>query len=179
MHFVGEEQRTGLTCAWESSGTLESYAAYRLGALRWFGGGLLALAVAVGLASYAVLGLGRPGLGPFILVGVLLGVIGLGTGGGGLLRARNFRHALQRAPWRRAELRVAGAHLRLVFSEQETRDVRLMATSRWRVREVVGHRDSAVLVCERGDSPYILTAEGTNNLYGLSSLAVKPRRNSA
>lgn len=166
--------------AWDSDETRRSYAAYRLGALRWLTGGLAGLALAIGLSAYAVLVLKRPGLGVFIVAAVILGVIGLLTGAGGLIRAQRFRRALQRAPWQRAELRVAGAHLRLVFADADGEaekgepravDARLMSTSRWRVREVVGYRDGEVLVCPAKDGSYVLTAQGMHNLYGLLPVA--------
>ena len=175
--------------AWDAPETRRSHAAYRLGGLRWFAGGLIGLAVATGLAAYALVVLKRPGLGPFIVAAVILGLIGLGAGAGALLRAQRFRTALQRAPWCRAELRVAGAHLRLVFATdgavynaaddtdaaegggQRWVDVRLMTTSRWRVREVVGFRDGQVNLCPISDGSFVLSADGLDNLYGLGPLA--------
>lgn len=181
----GRDTKDGTT-AWEAPGTQESYAAYRLGALRWLGGGVAGIALAIGLSVYAVTVLKRPGLGVFIVGAVILGLIGIGAGAGGLLRARRLRKGLQQAPWRRAELRVAGAHLRLVFpaaksgpdgdqteEDAHTVDLRLMTTSRWRVREVVGFRDGEVLVCPLRDGDFVLTAHGLNNLYGLRPLARK------
>ncbi len=165
--------------AWHQLEARRSYAAYRLGALRWLAGGLAGLAVAIGLSAYAVLVLKRPGLGVFIVAAVLLGLLGLVTGMGGLLRAQRFRRILQRAPWRPAELRVAGAHLRLVFApghgagddtDEKAVDARLLTTSRWRVRTVVAYRDSRVLVCPAKDGSYVLTADGMLNVYGLVPL---------
>jgi len=172
----------GEQVAWDSPDTRRSYAAYRLGALRWLAGGMACLIGAVGLSAYAVLVLKRPGLGVFIVAAVLFGALGLVTGTGGLLRAQRFRRALQRSPWRSAELRVAGAHLRLVFAADDggadgadgprAVDARLMTTGRWRVRAVVGHRDGQVLLCPAKDaSSYVLTAPGLDNLYGLLPLA--------
>ncbi|MDQ3053611.1 MAG: hypothetical protein M3R66_07230 [Actinomycetota bacterium] len=178
--------------AWQQPETRRSYAAYRLGALRWFAGGLAGGTVAVGLSAYAVLVLKRPGLGVFIVAALFLGVIGLVTGTGGLIRAQRFRRTLQTQPWQRAELRVAGASLRLIFAaddvdndtvdndtvdndadgdDRRAADVRLLTTSRWRVRVVVGHRDGEVLVCSARDGSYVLSAQGLNNLYGLRPLA--------
>jgi len=178
--------------AWQQPETRRSYAAYRLGALRWFAGGLAGGTVAVGLSAYAVLVLKRPGLGVFIAAALFLGVIGLVTGTGGLIRAQRFRRTLQTQPWQRAELRVAGASLRLIFAaddvdndtvdndtvdndadgdDRRAADVRLLTTSRWRVRVVVGHRDGEVLVCSARDGSYVLSAQGLNNLYGLRPLA--------
>lgn len=164
--------------AWDAPETRRSYAAYRLGGLRWLAGGLAGVALAIGLSAYAVLVLQRPGLGVFIVASVILGLIGLGTGIGALFRARRFHIALQQAPWRRAELRVAGAHLRLIFAgatadEDQRRavDVRLMTTSRWRVRQVVGFRDGDVALCAMNGGSFVLTAQGLDNLYGLRPLA--------
>ena len=171
--------------AWENPETRRSYAAYRLGGLRWLAGGLVGIALGIGLSAYAVWVLKRPGLGVFIVASVILGLIGLGTGLGALFRARRFRLALQRAPWRPAELRVAGAHLRLVFPRDgatsdgdgwdedrgRTVDVRFLTTSRWRVREVVSLRDRVVDVCPMKDGSFVLTAPGLDNLYGLRPLA--------
>lgn len=164
--------------AWDAPETQRAYRAFRLGGLRWFAGGLGSVLLAIGLSVYAVTVLKRPGLGVFIVASVLLGLIGLIVGSGALLRARRFRLALQRAPWRPTELRVAGTHLRLVFAEDEAQtgaadvhlDVRLMTTSRWRVREVVGYRDGEVLVCPMGAGGFVLTANGLDNLFGLLPL---------
>lgn len=172
----------GAAVAWEDPHTQRSYAVYRQGALRWLVGGLAGIAVAGGLSVYAVVVRQRPGLGVFIVAAVILGVTAIGTGTGAALRAGRFRAALQRAPWELARLRVAGAHLRLVFASADVEDdpgrpeprrvdARLMSTSRWRVREVVGVRDSEVLVCPLGRGGYVLSAEGLNNLYGLHPLA--------
>lgn len=172
--------------AWEDPETKRSLAAYRQGALRWFAGGIAGVAAAIGLSAYAVTVLERPGLGAFIVASAILGVIALTIGVGGLLRARRFRRALQNRPWQKARLRVAGAHLRLVFSAGEPDadpaedgdddgrrmlDARLMTTSRWRVREVVGLRDAEVQVCPLDGSGYVLAAPGLFNLYGLHPLA--------
>ncbi|MGI8627910.1 MAG: hypothetical protein ACR2J5_15290 [Geodermatophilaceae bacterium] len=203
-----DDARVDRVVAWDAPETKRSYAAYRVGGLRWLAGGLAGVALAIGLSAYAVLVLRRPGLGVFIVTALILGLIGLGTGLGALLRARRFRLALQQAPWRSAELRVAGAHLRLVLygdgvathrdepaedepgqdgpradvpdadgpDEDRRRavDVRLMTTSRWRVREVVGFRDREVRLCPIKDGSFVLTAPGLDNLYGLQRLA---RRN--
>lgn len=164
--------------AWDTPETKSSYAAYRLGALRWLVGGVGSLALSIGLSAYAVLVLKRPGLGVFIVAAVILGVLGLVTGVGGLIRAAQFRAALQQAPWRHAELRVAGAHLRLVFAGEGAEtddgshavDVRLMTTSRWRVRAVVDYRGGQVLICPVKDASFVLSAPGLHNLYGLLPL---------
>ncbi|MDQ3733111.1 MAG: hypothetical protein M3400_03780 [Actinomycetota bacterium] len=166
--------------AWDDPQTRQRYAMYRLGALRWLAGGLVGVAAAIGLSAYAVWVHKRPGLGVFIVAALLLGLIAIATGAGGLVRAVRFRVALQRAAWEQAGLRVAGAHLRLVFGDDEddpagpaprTVDARLLTTSRWRVREVVGLRDAEVLVCPMDRGGYVLTAEDLNNLYGLHPLA--------
>lgn len=194
-HVVGDDAHAvGAPVAWDEPATRRAYATYRLGALRWFAGGIAGVAIGIGLSTYAVLVLQRPGLGVFIVTAGLLGVIALGTGAGGLVRARRFRIALQRAPWQPVRLRVAGAHLRLVFiapadadaaadadasndsalgedDGRRTVDARLMATSRWRVREVVGFRDADVRVCPLDRAGFVLAAQGLNNLYGLHPLA--------
>lgn len=173
--------------AWDEPETRRSYAVYRLGALRWFLGGLAGIALAIALSTFAVQVLKRPGLGVFIVAAALLGVFATVTGAGGLLRAARFRRALERAQWQRARLRVAGAHLRLIFAHAAAEDVRaqtgedddgsraldarLMTTSRWRVRSVVGNRDGAVRLCPLGGESYVLTAQGLDNLYGLLPLA--------
>ena len=175
-----DDARVGGAVAWDDPETRRSYAAYRLGALRWLLGGLAGIAIAIGLSVYAVVVRQRPGLGVFIVAALLLGLIAVATGSGGLLRAVRFRVGLQRAPWQRARLRVAGPHLRLVFADSDddpdlpeptSLDARLMATSRWRVRNVVGMRDGRVLVCPLRRGAYVLGAEGLNNLYGLHPLA--------
>ena len=175
--------------AWARPETRRSFAAYRRGALRWFAGGLVGVTAAIGLSAYAVQVLKRPGLGVFIVAAVILGLLGLIIGAGGLVRAQRFRRVLQRAPWQRARLRVAGPHLRLVFpaddvepaadshgDQQRAVDVRLMTTSRWRVRAVVGYRDGEVLLCPAQDGSYVLTAQGMHNLYGLLPLERQPGR---
>lgn len=194
--------------AWQSPTTRSCHAAYRLGALRWFVGGIAGLILAIGLSTYAVWIRGRPGLGALIVAALLVGIIGVITGAGGLVRARRFRWALQRSPWRPAELRVTGANLRLVFDPDDlpgadgtsdtaapaddprpadeprtpddprppAADVRMMSTSRWRMREVVGYRDAEVLVCPAGQGSYVLTAQGSATMYGLVPLARHGRR---
>ncbi len=177
----------GDAVAWQDPETRRSHAAYRLGALRWCVGGIAGFGAAAGLSVYAVVVLKRPGLGVFIVTAVILGAIALTTGAGGLLRARRFRTALAGAPWQPVRLRMAGAHLRLIFFADQsaaqhaeddddvggsrTVDARLMTTSRWRVREVVGFRDAEVCVCPLDGGDFVLTARGLVNLYGLKPLA--------
>lgn len=177
----------GAAVAWDGSDTRRAHDAYRLGALRWFGGGIAGILSGIGLSMYALLVLRRPGLGVFIVAAAILGAIALTVGSGGLLRARRFRRALERAPWQPARLRVAGAHLRLILMADEVAagradhddddaglqmvEARLMTTSRWRVREVVGFRDAEVRLCPLDGAGFVLSAPGLANLYGLQPLA--------
>lgn len=166
--------------AWDQPDTRACYAGYQLGALRWTAGGLGGIGLAIGLSVYAVTVLQRPGLGVFIVGAALLGVIALVAGVGGLLRAQRFQVALRTRPWHTARLRVAGSHLRLVFGQDDDDsprvDARLMTTSWWRVREVVGLRDAEVRVCHLDPNALVLTAPGLDNLYGVRSLTRKAGR---
>lgn len=166
--------------AWDLPATRAAHAAYRQGALRWLLGGVGGVGVAVALSAYAVLILRRPGLGVVIIAALLLGIVGLVTGAGGLFRAGQFQAVLQRAPWQDAELRLVGATMRLVFDDvseagsngaepSQFVDARMLSTSRWRMREVVGYSNGQVRVCA-GPNLYVLASLRMNTVYGLRPL---------
>ena len=87
--------------------------AYQAAALRWLGGGVIAvvLGILLGTAVAAMAGeSGRrvPVAGLVVLVLVFVGLVAIAAGTGALLRAVRWRRALATASWQTGTLRVAG-----------------------------------------------------------------------
>ena len=86
--------------------------AHQAGALRWLGGGVIAvvLGVLLGVAAVALADGGRrvPGLGRAVIALVLLGLSGVAAGTGALLRTRRSQRGLAATPWQTGRLRIAG-----------------------------------------------------------------------
>jgi hypothetical protein len=89
--------------AGEDPHTRTALAAHQAGALRWLGGGVIAvvLGVLLGVAAVALAGSGRriPGLGLLVVVLVIVGAVGVVAGTGALLRTHRWRRALATTPW--------------------------------------------------------------------------------
>ncbi|TQN37658.1 hypothetical protein FHU33_4321 [Blastococcus colisei] len=158
--------------------TRTALAAYQAGALRWLGGGVMAvvLGVLLGAAAVSLSDGGRrvPGLGIAVLVLVLLGVVAVAAGTGALVRARRWQRALASTPWRTGRLRIAGPAA--ISFEPEGFDeldpaaepvrLRLLSTAIWRTRAVQGLHDGEVHAAPVGGEEWVLTAEGLPTLYG-------------
>jgi hypothetical protein len=156
-----------------------SLAAHQAGALRWLGGGVIALVLGVllGVAAVAVVGsTGRrlPGAGLVVVVLVLGGVIAVVAGTGALLRTVRWRRALAGTTWRTGRLRVAGPAI-LAFEpegydeldpDDEPVHLRLLSTAVWRTRAVQQLDGAEVLAAPVGRSQWVLTADGLGTVVG-------------
>jgi hypothetical protein len=159
--------------------TRTSLDAHQAGALRWLGGGVIAvvLGVLLGVAVTAMAGsTGRrvPGLGLLVVVLVLLGAVGVIAGTGALLRTRRWRRALAGTPWRSGRLRVAGPAILAFepagYDELDPTDepvrLRLFSTAVWRTRAVQRLDGAEVLAAPVGGNQWALTADGLDTVVG-------------
>jgi hypothetical protein len=158
--------------------TRTALAAQQAGALRWLGGGAIAvvLGVLLGAAAVALADSGRrvPGLGLAALAVVLVGLVGVGAGTGALLRTRRWQRALSGTPWRTGRLRIAGPAI--IAFEPEGFDeldpthqpvrLQLLSTAVWRTRAVQDLDGGEVRAAPVGRDQWVLTAEGLPTLYG-------------
>lgn len=153
--------------------------AYQAGALRWLGGGVIAVVLGVLLAVAAVAiadgsGWRLPLAGPAVLVLVLLGAVGVAAGAGGLIRALRWRRALAVTDWRSGRLHIAGpgaiafepAGFDELDPDQEPVRLRLLSTSVWRTRMVQGLDGGEVLAAPVGEGRWVLTADGLGTVVG-------------
>jgi hypothetical protein len=154
-------------------------AAYQAGALRWFGGGLVAvvLGVLLGVAAVAVgesSGRRIPALGLVVLVLVLLGVVGAVVGAGALLRGLRWRRALAVTAWQSGRLRIAGpADLKFEPPGYDELDpthegvrLRLLSTAVWRTRLVQNLDGAEVRAAPVGGGQWVLTSDGLGTVVG-------------
>jgi hypothetical protein len=163
----------------EDPQTSTALAAHQAGALRWLGGGVMAvvLAVLLGMATVAVAGdTGRhyPLLGFAVIALVLLGVAGVVAGTGALVRTARWRRALAATAWCPGRLRIAGPAI--VAFEPEGYDeldpddervhLRLLSTAIWRTRAVQRLDGGDVLAAPVGPTEWVLTADGLGTLVG-------------
>ncbi|TFV63089.1 UNVERIFIED_ORG: hypothetical protein E4P37_15615 [Bacillus sp. AZ43] len=164
--------------AGEDPHTRTALAAHQAGALRWLGGGGIAvvLGVLLGWAGTALADGGRrvPGLGLLVIALVLLGIAGVVAGTGALLRTRRWHRALAVTPWQRGRLRIAGPAVIAFEPEgfdeldpmQEPVRLQLLSTAVWRTRAVQALDGGEVRAAPVGDGQWVLTAEGLPTLYG-------------
>ena len=153
--------------------TRTDLAALRAGALRWLGGGLLAVVLGF-VAGAAVIrvtedgGSRPPGAGLLVVGLVLAGVAAALAGLGSLLRTRRWSAGLAREPWRRGVLRIAGPAMLHVESDDvdEPLRLRLMSTAVWRTREVQRLAGAEVRWAEVAPREWVLTADGAGTVYG-------------
>jgi hypothetical protein len=165
--------------AGEDPQTRTALAAHQAGAIRWLGGGLIAvvLGVLLGVAAVALAGSrGRPvpGLGVAVVLLVVVGLVGVVAGSGALLRTIRWRRALAHTPWQPGRLRIAGPAV-LAFEPQgydeldpddEPVRLRLLSTAVWRTR-AVQHLDGAeILAAPVGRAQWVLTADGLGTVVG-------------
>jgi hypothetical protein len=156
--------------------------AHQAGALRWLGGGVIAvvLGVLLGVAAVALADGGRrvPGLGLAVIALVLLGLSGVMAGTGALLRTRRWQRGLAATPWQTGRLRIAGPAI--IAFEPEGYDeldpmhepvrLQLLSTAVWRTRAVQDLDGGEVRAAPVGADQWVLTAEGLPTLYGAKAV---------
>jgi hypothetical protein len=156
--------------------------AHQAGALRWLGGGVIAvvLGVLLGVAAVALAEGGRrvPGLGLAVIALVLLGLSGVAAGTGALLRTRRWQRGLAATPWQTGRLRIAGPAI--IAFEPEGYDeldpmhepvrLQLLSTAVWRTRAVQELDGGEVRAAPVGADQWVLTAEGLPTLYGAKAV---------
>ncbi|MCW2580800.1 MAG: hypothetical protein JWR82_2401 [Blastococcus sp.] len=166
--------------------TSTALAAYQAGAMRWLGGGLVAvvLGVLLGVAAVAVAGSsGRrlPVAGLLVLVLVLVGGIGVVVGAGALLRGLRWRRALAGTPWQSGRLRIAGP-ADLMFEPpgydeldptSEGVRLRLLSTAVWRTRLVQNLDGAEVRAAPVGSGQWVLTSDGLGTVVGARTVRAK------
>jgi hypothetical protein len=163
----------------EDPQTATALAAHQAGALRWLGGGIMAvvLGILLGAATVAVAAdTGRHySLLGFVVLGlVLFGISAAIAGVGALVRTTRWRRALSGTVWRTGRLRIAGPAI--VAFEPEGYDeldpddtrvhLRLLSTAIWRTRAVQRLDGGEVLAAPVSDRQWVLTAEGLGTLVG-------------
>jgi hypothetical protein len=155
--------------------TVAALAAYRGGALRWVGGGVLAVVVAVlaGVALSAVAedtGRRVPVVGLVVVALLAAAPPAAGVGIGSLLRARRWAAALATAPWRAGVLRVAGPAVMsfepALPDRPEAVRLQLESTSLWRTRVVQRLDGADVRAVPVGSGEWVFTADGLGTLFG-------------
>ena len=169
--------------AGEDPQTSTALSAHQAGALRWLGGGVIAVVLGVLLATAAVTvarntGERIPGAGLVVILLVLVGVIGMVTGAGALLRTVRWRRALATAGWRTGTLRIAGPAIISFepdgydefYGGEEPLHLRLLSTAIWRTRAVQRLDGAAVRVAPVGAGQWVLTADGLGTMVGARSV---------
>jgi hypothetical protein len=163
--------------------TRAALAAHRAGALRWLGGGAIALVLGTSLAA-AVVRIARDGgerlpfAGLMIVALFLGGVAAAAAGTGGLVRTHRWTGALAREPWRPGRLRIAGPAELLIepagVDDLAGEPVRLQlsSTAVWRTRAVQRLADAEVGYAPVTAREWVLTADGLGTVVG----ARTPRR---
>lgn len=163
----------------EDPETVTALAAHQAGALRWLGGGVMAvvLGVLLGVATVAIAGdTGHryPLLGFAVVALVLLGVVAAVAGVGALARTARWRRALAGTPWQSGRLRIAGPAIvafepagydELDPDDQPVR-LRLISTAIWRTRAVQRLDGAEIVAAPVGRSQWVLTAAGLGTLVG-------------
>jgi hypothetical protein len=158
-------------------------AGHQAGALRWLGGGVIALTLGVLVAVAAVAiagGSGRrvPLAGFVVIVLAFVGTAAVVAGVGGLVRTVRWRRALAGTAWRTGRLRIAGPAI-IAFEPEgydecdpdaERLHLRLLSTAVWRTRAVQGLNDAEVRIAPVGTRQWVITAKGLPTLYGARSV---------
>ena len=157
--------------------TRTALAAHQAGALRWLGGGVVAVVLGVLLGAAAVriardTGQRLPFAGVVVVVLVLGGIAAAVAGTGALLRTRRWATALAGTSWRLGRLRVAGPALLQIepagFDELTGEPLRLqlLSTAVWRTRAVQRLADAEVSYAPVTDRQWVFTADGAGTLFG-------------
>ncbi|MDQ3455907.1 MAG: DUF3592 domain-containing protein [Actinomycetota bacterium] len=111
-----------------------------------------------------------PLIGPAVVAVFLVALIAVPVGVGSVWRALVWRRALSRHPWRLARLRIHGSAVSLTVPGEEPVTARLLSTTRWRTKTLLG-LDGRELWMLADGRHVLLTADGTNTLYGARSTA--------
>jgi hypothetical protein len=169
--------------AGEDPQTRTALDAHQAGALRWLGGGVIAVVLGVLLATAAVSVAGSsgrrlPAVGLVVLVLVLGGLIAVVAGTGAMLRTVRWRRALAATSWRTGRLRTAGPAVMAFepdgYDELDPDDepvrLRLLSTAVWRTRAVQGLDGADVRVAPVGGGQWVLTADGLGTVVGARSV---------
>jgi len=106
-----------------------------------------------------------PLIGPAVVAVFLVVLIAVPVGVGSVWRALVWRRALARHPWRLARLRIHGSAVSLTVPGEEPVTARLLSTTRWRTKTLLG-LDGRELWMLADGRHVLLTADGTNTLYG-------------
>jgi len=153
--------------------TRTDLAALRAGALRWLGGGVLAVVLGsvLGTAVVRIAGDGGsrlPGAGLLVVGLVLAGTAAALAGLGSLLRVRRWTAGLAREPWHPGVLRIAGPAVLHVESDDVggPLQLRLMSTAVRRTREVQRLDGAPVRWAEVAPREWVLSADGSGTVYG-------------
>jgi hypothetical protein len=170
----------------EDPQTATALAAHQVGALRWLGGGVMAvvLGILLGVATVAIAadsGRRYPLVGFAVLALVLFGVSAAVAGTGALVRTTRWRRALTETVWRTGRLRIAGPAIVAFepegYDELDPHDVRvhlrLLSTAIWRTRAVQRLDGGEIRAAPVGQRQWVLTAEGLGTLVGARTV---PRR---
>ena len=151
--------------------------ALRAGALRWLGGGVVAVVLGVLLGAAVVRiadnGGSRPPFAGLMVVALVCGGLAAAVAGlGSLLRVRRWTAALARTEWRAGLLRVAGPAVLQVepWGFDELTDIplqlQLVSTAVWRTRAVQQLDGAEVRYAEVSATEWLLTADGAGTVYG-------------
>ena len=167
----------------EDPQTRTALAAHQAGALRWLGGGVIAIVLGVLLAVGAVAmaensGRRVPGVGLVVLVLLFLGIAAMVAGVGALVRTVRWRRALSAVTWRAGTLRMAGPAI-IAFEPYDELDdepvhLRLLSTAIWRTRAVQGLDGALVMAAPVGGGHWVLTADGLGTIVGARSVRRRP-----
>lgn len=106
-----------------------------------------------------------PLIGPAVVALFLVALIAMPVGVGATWRAVRWRRALSRQPWRLARLRMHGSTVWLTVPGEEPVPARLLSTTRWRTKTLLGLDGHELWMLADGQH-LLLTADGTNTLYG-------------
>ena len=141
--------------------------ALRAGALRWLGGGLVAVVRIVENGG------ARPPFAGLMVVALVVGGVAVACIGlGALVRARRWTSALARTDWQVGVLRIAGPAVLQVeplgFDEfvDEPLRLRLMSTAVWRTRAVQQLNGCDVRYAQVSAKEWLLSADGAGTVYG-------------
>ncbi|MEJ7703863.1 MAG: hypothetical protein WKF47_09420 [Geodermatophilaceae bacterium] len=160
-----------MAVAWDRPQTRADWRSYRDAGLRWLAAALVCAVLTLGGVLVALHGPqpGQPQRIPFLGLTIVLFTVGaagtLPIGLGVLARASAWRNALQREPWRQAELRIRGLSLALTPTGGEPIRARLLTTTRWRVQTLQALDEHELSMVAVGRT-VVLSASGADTLYG-------------